>query len=112
MYKEIYFTNIRNMPDYFYYNVGWDEMIMIDGEHAMIVGGSVVTYIKKCNGTWVIHRAGGLPARVCSGYYKRVNFFENGKTLRIEDLSISDEEKVLLLLKYEYDINDDYHCYV
>ncbi len=97
-----------------------DRVLHIDDKDpdiGIVIETSYVTYVKRRdNNTWWVHRGGGLPAVIA----KRTNwiaFFEEGRSLKIQDIDIDDLDKMVLALKHgntEFDETSylyyRYHC--
>lgn len=78
----------------------YNAIIYIDNDYH-----NIHYYVNRMNGNrYWLHRSGGLPARI-NHNTGEVHFFENGFNKEIEELSVDDEMKVFLKLKYslQYD---------
>lgn len=115
--KTMHFINIKGNKDFFY--ACNDYTVKLEDIHGVVISksGNTTFHIKfdSEEQEWVMHRI-GLPALEMNGDngIKSVAFFEDGKSCKIEDLSISDEERCMLLLKYDKGVNgmmEYYHWY-
>lgn len=75
----------------------------------------VVLYALRMNGSWHMHRLGGLPA-ITFDFFKYVGFFEYGVTKTISELTSLDEmDKVILALRHtssnEHEWGYSFHSY-
>lgn len=103
--ERIHFKNRHGTDDYFS-GISFDGLRAEFEDHGndmgclITDGGFNTWYIKKQGeDKWVLHGI-GFPAIVSKLGW--VAFFENGVSRKIEDLSISEEEKCILALKYIY----------